>query len=155
MIHDDTFAAADDAAERLRATIARHQSRGSIGGEFLDADIEAVLDHRDGLAAHVAAWDEADLETGADPTPNAVLGVTRYGTPLQPHNGRDALRDAYEEALDLVHYLRQAIYERDNPDSCPDCDHLLASHYTGTEMKIGCGYPDCSCQRSIPRTEGR
>ena len=42
-----------------------------------------------------------------------ALGRHRYGTPLQPHNGRDALRDAYEEALDLCVYMRQAIYERD------------------------------------------
>jgi hypothetical protein len=41
------------------------------------------------------------------------VGVERYGTPLQAHNGRDALRDAYEEALDLACYLRQAIEERD------------------------------------------
>jgi hypothetical protein len=41
------------------------------------------------------------------------LGIARYGTPLQPHNGRDALRDAYEEALDLACYLRQALMERD------------------------------------------
>lgn len=43
------------------------------------------------------------------------VGDQRYGTPLQPHNGRDALRDAYEEALDLACYLRQAIAERDAP----------------------------------------
>lgn len=42
-------------------------------------------------------------------------GRRKYGTPLQPHNGRDVLVDAYQEALDLVVYLRQAIYERDNP----------------------------------------
>jgi hypothetical protein len=41
------------------------------------------------------------------------VGRARYGTPLQPHNGRDALKDAYQEALDLAAYLRQAIYERD------------------------------------------
>jgi hypothetical protein len=41
------------------------------------------------------------------------LGRQRYGTPLQPHNGRDALLDAYQEALDLAVYLRQALYERD------------------------------------------
>ena len=41
------------------------------------------------------------------------LGRRRYGVPLQAGNGRDALRDAYEEALDLVAYLRQAIAERD------------------------------------------
>ncbi len=40
------------------------------------------------------------------------LGIERYGTELYPHNGRDALQDAYEEALDLALYLRQAIEER-------------------------------------------
>lgn len=42
------------------------------------------------------------------------LGVRRYGTALQPHNGRNALRDAYEESLDLACYLRQALYEQEN-----------------------------------------
>ena len=42
------------------------------------------------------------------------VGRGRYGTTLQPFNGRDALVDAYQEALDLAVYLRQAIYERDN-----------------------------------------
>lgn len=41
-----------------------------------------------------------------------ALGRSRYGTPLQAHNGRDALVDAYQEALDLAVYLRQAIEER-------------------------------------------
>ena len=40
-------------------------------------------------------------------------GVRRYGVPLQPFNERDALQDAYEEAIDLALYLRQALYERD------------------------------------------
>lgn len=40
------------------------------------------------------------------------VGIERYGTPLQAHNGRDALVDAYQEALDLVMYLRQMIEER-------------------------------------------
>lgn len=43
------------------------------------------------------------------------FGREKYGTPLQPHNGRDSLRDAYEEALDQCVYLRNAIEERDNP----------------------------------------
>lgn len=42
------------------------------------------------------------------------LGIMRYGTPLQPGNGRDALVDAYEEALDLCMYLKQAIVERES-----------------------------------------
>lgn len=39
-------------------------------------------------------------------------GIEKYGVPVQPHNGRDALVDAYQEALDLCVYLRQAIEER-------------------------------------------
>ena len=39
-------------------------------------------------------------------------GLAKYGTRLQSHNGRDALVDAYQEALDLVVYLRQVIEER-------------------------------------------
>ena len=38
-------------------------------------------------------------------------GRARYGTPLQVGNGRDMLADAYQEALDLVVYLRAAIEE--------------------------------------------
>lgn len=49
----------------------------------------------------------ADLEA------RKALGIRRYHTALQPFNGRDALRDAYEEALDLVVYLKQVMVERD------------------------------------------
>jgi len=40
-------------------------------------------------------------------------GKEKYGTRLQPFNGRNVLIDAYQEALDLVVYLRQAIFEKD------------------------------------------
>jgi hypothetical protein len=49
----------------------------------------------------------------ADIQQRKQIGIQRYGTPLQAGNGRDSLRDAYEEALDLACYLRQAIEERD------------------------------------------
>lgn len=48
-----------------------------------------------------------------DLTTRRRIGIERYGVALQPHNGRDMLRDAYEEALDLAIYLRGAIAERD------------------------------------------
>ncbi len=56
-----------------------------------------------------AVWDlvVADMQ-GRD-----AVGRQRYGVPLQPHNGRDMLRDAFEEALDLCVYLRGLLYERD------------------------------------------
>lgn len=46
------------------------------------------------------------------------LGISKYGQPLQPFNGRSFLRDAYEEVLDLAVYLRGAIYEAEN-ERCP------------------------------------
>lgn len=47
----------------------------------------------------------------ADMRARDALGAKRYNTRLQPFNGRDALVDAYQEALDLCAYLRQAIFE--------------------------------------------
>ncbi|MFH8483150.1 hypothetical protein [Streptomyces sp. NPDC018055] len=40
------------------------------------------------------------------------LGIQRYGTPLQTFNGRNAVRDALEEALDLATYLMQVEMEQ-------------------------------------------
>jgi hypothetical protein len=51
----------------------------------------------------------------ADMYERKQVGKDHYGTILQAHNGRDALIDAYQEALDLVVYLRQAIEERGRP----------------------------------------
>jgi len=39
------------------------------------------------------------------------LGISRYGTELKTYNGRDALVDAFQEALDLAQYLAQALAE--------------------------------------------
>lgn len=41
----------------------------------------------------------------------AAEGLKKYGTLLQAGNGRDALVDAYQEAIDLCLYLRQKIEE--------------------------------------------
>ena len=49
---------------------------------------------------------EADLRGRVE------IGTKEYGEPLTSHNGRDPLWDAYEEALDLAMYLRQAIWEQ-------------------------------------------
>lgn len=56
---------------------------------------------------HVADLVIADINSRKE------FGLKKYGTALQPHNGRDALTDAYQEALDMCKYIRQAIYERD------------------------------------------
>lgn len=39
-------------------------------------------------------------------------GIETYGTSLMTHNGRSALRDALDEALDLAQYLKQALMEQ-------------------------------------------
>jgi len=53
----------------------------------------------------------ADIQARAD------MGQKKYGTKLKANNGRDVLMDAYQEAIDLVMYLRQAIAERDINES--------------------------------------
>jgi hypothetical protein len=77
-------------------------------------------------------------------------GRVKYGVPLQSGNGRDALVDAYQEALDLAVYLRQAIEERDaraaavrtyRPIRCPHCSREMAVVERGTHATClsGCG----------------
>ncbi|GLY08314.1 hypothetical protein [Actinoplanes sp. NBRC 101535] len=60
------------------------------------------------------------------------LGVERYGTTLQPGNGRDALRDLYEELLDGACYVRQAIEERPRED----VDVAVAEVRAGLETEL-------------------
>ena len=43
-------------------------------------------------------------------------GIQKYGTGLQVNNGRNATMDAYQEALDLVNYLKQAVLEKKLPE---------------------------------------
>ena len=43
----------------------------------------------------------------------AQKGNQKYGRPLETFNGRNALQDAYEEAIDLVQYLKQRLLEEE------------------------------------------
>lgn len=66
----------------------------------------------------------ADIESGhlrapqviADARARDAIGRARYGTPLQAGNGRDSLRDAYEESMDLVVYLKNHMLD---PETAP------------------------------------
>lgn len=49
----------------------------------------------------------------ADLRERAETGKRKYGTYLETNNGRNALWDAYQEAIDLVMYLRQALLEQE------------------------------------------
>ncbi len=41
----------------------------------------------------------------------ASFGRKKYGTFLQPFNGRNSMIDAYQEVMDLIVYIRQALEE--------------------------------------------
>lgn len=69
--------------------------------------IQPEPDH--GYSRHPAVW----ALVMDDMRERDLVGQAKYGTALRPHNGRDALVDAYQEALDLCVYMRQAIFERD------------------------------------------
>jgi hypothetical protein len=58
--------------------------------------------------------DEPDIQTQviADIEARRNVGISRYGTALQPWNGRDAHRDLYEELLDAAMYVKQVMVER-------------------------------------------
>ena len=47
----------------------------------------------------------------ADMEARKQFGINKYGTALQPFNGRDMLQDAYEEILDLCVYLKGRLVE--------------------------------------------
>ena len=70
------------------------------------------------------AWVKEPMPTGngevvlfrvlSDIIARANVGAKEYGTLLKTNNGRDALMDFYQEYLDGLMYLAQAIMERDN-----------------------------------------
>lgn len=68
-----------------------------------DQPLPVVNDYPDIQSAVIA-----DIET------RRQVGISRYGVALQQFNGRDTVRDAYEEAMDLTIYLRSVIAERDD-----------------------------------------
>lgn len=93
----------------------------------------------------------------ADMQERDAIGRERYGTPLQPFNGRDALVDAYQEALDLCVYLRQAIAERDglredrdawkeSEAACERENRALAEQNANLRQLINEGGACCQCE---------
>lgn len=71
--------------------------------------LEAAMPQPPPTSGHEAVADYvlADIQARIE------AGERKYGTKLMTHNGRDPLWDAYQEAIDLVFYLRQAILERE------------------------------------------
>lgn len=80
--------------------------------ELLKVQPAPVQEERDNPACWPAVIaDAAKLGQAEGLIPDMLerdrIGRERYGVPLRVWNGRDALADAYQEALDLVVYLEQ------------------------------------------------
>jgi hypothetical protein len=55
-------------------------------------------------------------------------GMKKYGTPLQPFNGRSAMMDLYQELLDAANYMRQHIYENSDENHWGLPNDLLTNY---------------------------
>lgn len=53
----------------------------------------------------------------ADMEARKQFGISKYGTALQPFNGRNMLQDAYEELLDLLVYIKGQLIENQITES--------------------------------------
>lgn len=93
------------------------------GAEFKGYEKERMVNHWNtrAISVHSAAVHEsAPKDTDGvivkdyvirDIKERAEVGKNKYGGYLKTNNGRSSLWDAYQEALDLVMYLRQLILE--------------------------------------------
>lgn len=65
------------------------------------------------IKAAVLSYPGCD-ELVADMQERKEFGLRKYGTVLHPDNGRDHTKDAYDEVLDLLVYLRTMMSEDDD-----------------------------------------
>ncbi len=82
-----------------------------VMGDHLRAKHPETLKQREGDQILPTTNDFSDVQSQviADIESRRQVGISRYGTALQPFNGRKTLLDAYEEALDLTIYLRSLL----------------------------------------------
>jgi hypothetical protein len=120
------FTALGHKCERVRGHDGNHATRDCIststsGWDNLTPALAAIIDWEpEGVAS--ATPQPPPVRNGHPAVTDLVLadfqardafGTRKYGTRLQPHNGRDALVDMYQELLDACCYTRQLIFERD------------------------------------------
>lgn len=95
-------------------------------------------------------WLKADMRERHD------IGVKKYGTALRVWNGRDATIDAYQEALDLIVYVRQA-RERMGPYSLRQHDtinvHLALDLVLHNALQIACHLGELARGHKVPTTK--
>lgn len=98
---------------------------------------------------HPASWGlvQDDLqargehEVLGDIAERHLMGMAKYGTPLQPFNGRDSLQDAREESMDLVVYLKNVQQELP-PVVPPGIEHRMVSRMYHTALGLMCALKD-------------
>ena len=98
---------------------------------------------------HPAAWDLVL----ADIRERDAMGKANYGVRLTPFNGRNFIKDAYQEALDKIVYLRGAVYEIEELQTkIVELESQLAASKANAEAweataklsstaKLSCGHP--------------
>lgn len=102
-------------------TIEEYQAAGGVIANDGFEPFVSVEDAQECKAEHAATSKQSPPKGSGNPilgmvladlTNRALEGKEKYGEPLKAHNGRNALWDAYQEALDLAMYLRQLIQEQ-------------------------------------------
>jgi hypothetical protein len=91
-----------------------------------------------------------EMEVISDIGARNQAGIQKYGTALQPHNGRDSLQDAYEESMDLVVYLKNAIQELP-PLVPPSEGHRHLSRLYHQAIGIMCALKDYRVKQEADR----
>lgn len=81
-------------------------SKEILNSSCIDASVREPMPH--GKGRDIATLVQQDIER------RAQVGERKYKERLLPHNGRNALMDAYQEALDLCMYLRQLLEEQED-----------------------------------------
>lgn len=96
--------------------------------------------------------DQPDIQSQvvADIEQRRQLGIDRYGTALQPFNGRDVDQDAYEEAMDLTMYLKQRMIERTDDAMLAN---ILRRSLTSPHVHVAIQPDYCVFDGSIALTE--
>jgi hypothetical protein len=120
-INDRADAAADE------SPIADHVIRDVVGGRSVGNGLPADL-----RAALVAKVEERRSKS-----------LAKYGVLLQAWNGRDAIGDALDAAVDLASYLRQGMIEWGAPNGDAEVADALASAYSAARRgrSSGAGRP--------------
>jgi len=99
----------------------------------------------DPVKGHGDMWHAAIVSTGIlygdidviqDMKDRREFGIQKYGVPLQCHNGRDGLVDAYQEALDMIVYLTQVSHENFTDEYYNDCINTIRKSVTEAAVQL-------------------